>query len=40
MKKTIPIKMTDYKNRFEVCAFFDTPVTLSIWQLLDEFLQL
>ena len=34
-KETIPIRMAEGKNRFQVGAFFDTPVTLPMWQLLD-----
>ncbi len=35
-KETIPIRMAEGKNRFQVDAFFDTPVTLPMWQLLDQ----
>lgn len=34
-KETIPIKMAEGKDRFQVGAFLDTPVTLPMWQLLD-----
>lgn len=39
-KETIPIKMAEGKDRFQVGAFLDTPVTLPIWQLLDRSPQL
>ena len=35
-KETIPIRKAEGKNRFQVVAFFDTPVTLPMWQLLDQ----
>lgn len=35
VKETIPIKMAEGKDRFQVGAFLDTPVTLLMWQLLD-----
>ena len=35
-KETILIKIAESKNRFQVDTFLDTPVTLSIWQLLDQ----
>ena len=34
-KETIPIRMAEGKNRFQVGEFLDTPVTLPMWQLLD-----
>ena len=39
-KETIPIRMAEGINRFQVGAFFDTPVTLPIWQLLVQSPQL
>ena len=39
-KETIPIRMAEDKNRFQVGAFLDTPVTLPMWQLLDRSPQL
>ncbi len=39
-KETIPIRMAKGKNRFQIGAFLGTPVTLSMWQLLDRSPQL
>lgn len=39
-KETIPIKMAEDKDRFQVGAFLDTPVTLPMWPLLDRSPQL
>ncbi len=38
--ETIPIRMAEGKNRFQVGAFLDTPVTVPIRQLLDRSPQL
>ena len=38
--ETIFIKMAEGKNRFQIGAFLDTPVTLPMWQLLDRSSQL
>ncbi len=39
-KETIPIRMAEGKNRFQVGEFLDTPITLLMWQLLDRSPQL
>lgn len=35
-KKTISINMTKRKDRFKVAKLLDFPVTMSVWQLLDQ----